>query len=91
MYLTFAKAFESGLEWYEQLQADAEAIEREVGTKLQWERVGDKVYLGVPTVVLGNLNVPTDRERVTTYLADMTRRLVDAIEPRLEAMATANQ
>lgn len=90
VYLTFAKAFEPGLEWYEQLQADAEAIEREVGVKLLWERVGDKIYLGVPTVALGNLNVPADRERVTAYLADMTRRLVSALEPRLAAMAAAN-
>ena len=91
VYLTFAKAFEPGLEWYEQLQADAESIEREVGAKLQWERAGDKVYLGVPTVALGDLNAPADRERVTAYLADMTRRLVGALKPRLEAMSAADK
>lgn len=87
VYLTFAKAFEPGLDWYAQLEACAEAIEREVNAKLQWERNDDKVYLSVPTVALGDLNQSDDRERVTTYLADMTRRMVRALKPRLEAMA----
>ena len=90
VYLTFVKAFEPGQEWFAQLQADAEAVQREVGAKLQWERAGDKVYLSVPDIVLGNLNVPGDRARVTAYLADMTGRLVGALEPRLQAMAAAN-
>jgi hypothetical protein len=89
VYLTFAKAFEPGLDWYAQLEADAEAIEREVNVKLQWERSDDKVYLGVPSVALGDLNQPGDRERVTAYLADMTQRMVMALKPRLEAMAAA--
>lgn len=89
VYLTFAKAFESGQDWFEQLENDAEAIEREVGVMLAWERSGDKVYLGVPTVPLGNLSQPVDRERVTAYLAEMTQRMVSALRPRLEALAAA--
>ena len=76
VYLTFAKAFEPGLDWYAQLEADAEAIEREVNAMLQWERSVDKVYLGVPPVALGDLNQPGDRERVTAYLAYMTQRVL---------------
>ena len=88
--MTFAKAFEPGQDWFEQLENDAEAIEREVGVKLAWERSGEKVYLGVPTVPLGNLNQPVDRVRVTAYLAEMTQRMVYALRPRLEALAAAS-
>ncbi len=91
VYLTFAKAFDRGLEWYARLESDAEAIEREFGDKLQWSRSEDKIYLSVPNATLGDLNQPADRERVTTYLAEMTRRLVSVLKPRLDAMAAEGQ
>lgn len=85
VYLTFAKAYERGPEIYEILESDREAIEREVGAKLTWERTGDKVYLGVPNISFSDLNVPAERDRVTSYLAEMVQRMVRVLTPRLEA------
>jgi len=84
-YLTFSKAYERGSEIYEQLESDREAIERELGVALSWERTGDKVYVGVPNVTFTDLNAPAERQRVTAYLADMTQRFVRVMKPRLEA------
>jgi len=85
VYLTFGKAYPRGLEIYETLLSDREAIERELGVPLSWERASDKVYVAVQGIVLNDLNAPVDRERVTTYLADMTQRMIRVLKPRLEA------
>ena len=85
VYLTFAKAYEKGVSTYEQLESDRDAIEHEVGAKLSWERSGSKIYVGVEGASFSDLNVPADRDKVTTYLADMTARMIRVFKPRLEA------
>lgn len=85
VYLTFAKAFERGGEVYDLLESDRDAIEREMGVKLTWENNGDKVYVGTPKVNFTDLNAPSDRDRVTAFLADMTQRMIRVLRPRLEA------
>jgi hypothetical protein len=85
VYLTFSKAYERGPEIFELLESDREAIEREIGAKLSWERDGNKVYVGVPNVTFSDLNVSSERERVTKYLADMTQQMIRVLKPRLEA------
>lgn len=85
VYLTFAKAYTRTAEVTETLENDRESIEREIGAKLSWDRSGDKVYIGVPDVSFGDLNRAADRERVTTYLADMTQKMIRTLKPRLEA------
>ncbi|MCO5102281.1 MAG: hypothetical protein M9885_15560, partial [Burkholderiaceae bacterium] len=63
--------------------------ERELGTSLNWERIGEKLYIGVPNVSYSNLNEVNDRQRVTEYLADMTARMIRVLKPRLEAATRA--
>jgi hypothetical protein len=87
VYLTFAKAYDRGSEIYEVLESDRDAIEREVGTRLRWERGDDRVFIGAPHVVFTDLNSPADRQRVTAYSADMKQRLIRVFKPRLEAAA----
>jgi hypothetical protein len=85
VYLTFAKAYDDSPEIYERLLADRQEIEKEVGVTLSWERTGNKVYVGVPHPPYSDLDNPQDRDRVTTYLAEMTAKMVSALKPRLEA------
>ena len=85
VYLTFAKAYERAAEIAGLLEADRESIERELGSSLTWERLGEKVYIGVPNVIYGDLNKAADRQRVIEYLADMTARMIRVLKPRLEA------
>jgi len=87
VYLTFARAYERGPAVYDLLESDREAIEREVGAKLSWERSGDKVYISALNVTCSNLNEPAERQRVIEYLADMTQRMIRVLMPRLEAAA----
>lgn len=87
VYLTFANAYDRGPAIYELLEGDREALERELGFRLSWERKGDKVYIGVPNVTFSDLDRAEERERVTDYLADMTQRMVAVMKPRLEAAA----
>ena len=90
VYLTFAKAYDRAAEIYELLESDRESIEREIGSKISWELSGDKVYIAAPTINFADLNAAGDRDRVTTYLADMTQRMIRTLRPRLEA-ATREQ
>jgi hypothetical protein len=85
VYLTFSKSYERGPEIYEALESDRDAIEREVGSRLSWERSGDKVYISAPKVMFSDLNTPAERDRVTAYLADSTQRMIRVFKPRLEA------
>lgn len=85
VYLTFSKTYPRGLDIFETLLSDRETIEREVGAPLSWGRDGDKIHISVPNVKLNDLSTPADRERVTTYLADMTQRMIRVLKPRLEA------
>lgn len=85
VYLTFAKSYDDGPALYEELLASRQEIEAEVGVTLSWERTGNKVFIGVPHPTYSDLNNPDDRERVTTYLATMTARMVTCLKPRLEA------
>lgn len=87
VYLTFAKSYEKVLETYDLLLTDREAIEREIGAQLSWEKVGNKVYIGVPNVTYSDLNSPVEKERVTSYLAEMAQRMIRTLRPRLEAIA----
>jgi hypothetical protein len=89
VYLTFARAFDEAQAIYEELLADRDEIETAVGARLSWERTGDKVYVGVPHPPYSDLNDPQDRERVTTYLAEMTARMIAVFRPRLESAAKA--
>ena len=83
VYLTFAKAYERGPATYEMLESDRDAIEREIGHRLSW----DRTHIGVPHVAFSDLNVPAERQRVTDYLASMTEIMIRAFKPRLEAAA----
>lgn len=89
VYLTFLKAYDDGPEIYESLLADRQEIEGELGVTLSWERVGNKVYIGVPSPKYSDLNNPRDRERVIAYLADMTPKMIACLKPRLEAAIKA--
>ena len=85
VYLTFSKSYDRGAEIYALLESDREGIESEVGAKLSWEKTGNKVYVGSPTLNISDLNVADERNRVTTYLADMTQRMIRSLRPRLDA------
>jgi hypothetical protein len=85
VYLKFAKAYDRGPEISEILESDRDAIDREVGARLRWDRDGERLDLGVPHVTFADLNVPADRQRVIAYLADMTQRMIRVLKPRLEA------
>ena len=88
--LTFAKSYDRGNETYDLLESDRDAIEREVGVTLRWERGDDRVFIGTPHVVFSDLNSTADRQRVITYLADMTQRMIRVFKPCLEAAAQRN-
>lgn len=85
VYLTFQKGYDRASGVYDLLEGDRESIEREVGAKLSWERSGDKFYISAPTISFSDLNAVGDRDRVTTYLADMTQRMIRTLKPRMEA------
>lgn len=85
VYLRFAKAYDRATEISEILESDRDAIDREVGVRLRWDRDGDRLDLGVPHVTFADLNVPADRQRVIAYLVDMTQRMIRVLKPRLEA------
>jgi hypothetical protein len=85
VYLRFAKAYDRVTEISEILESDRDAIDREVGVRLRWDRDGDRLDLGVPHVTLADLNGPADRQRVIAHLADMTQRMIRVLKPRLEA------
>jgi Domain of unknown function (DUF4268) len=85
VYLKFAKAYDRGPEISEVLESDRDAIDREVGVRLRWDRDGERLDLGVPHVTFADLNGPADRQRVIAYLADMTQRMIRVLKPRLEA------
>jgi Domain of unknown function (DUF4268) len=87
VYLTFAKAYKHGQHIYEMLEADRDAIERETGMRLRWEQSEDRVFLGVPVITFKDLNDPSDRSTVTTFLADKTEVMLRVLRPRLEAAA----
>lgn len=42
------------------------------------------------TINFSDLNVADDRNRVTTYLADMTQRMIRSLWPRVEAATRAD-
>jgi hypothetical protein len=90
VYLTFAKSYDRGIETYEVLESDRDAIEREVGVRLRWEHSDERVFIGSPHVTFTDLNSTADRQRVAAYLADMTQRMIRVFKPRLEAAAQAN-
>lgn len=52
---------------------------------MSWERTGDKIYISVPSVNLGDLNLSSERAHVTAYLADMTARMLRVFVPRVAA------
>jgi hypothetical protein len=87
VYLTFAKAFgDRATEVFELLRSDREAVEKEVGVPLAWEQAGDrKYYIAAPNVQFSDLDDPAQRQRVTSYLADMTGRMIKVFRPRMEA------
>ncbi|PSB38162.1 DUF4268 domain-containing protein [Aphanothece minutissima] len=89
VYLTFAKVFDYGPEIYESLLADRQEIEAEMGVTLSWKRDDNKVWIGVPHPTYSDLNNSEDRERVTTYLANMTTKMIACLEPRLQAAIKA--
>jgi hypothetical protein len=89
VYLTFAKAYDEGPEIYEYLLSSRQEIEAEIGVALSWDRVGNKVYISVPHPAYSDLNNPQDRERVITYLADMTSKMISCLKPRLEVAIKA--
>ena len=86
VYLTFLKSYEKINEVYEQLLSERENIEREVAASLNWERIGNKIYIAVPNISTGNLDSLPDRQRVIQYLAEMTNKMVNAFRHRLDAM-----
>ena len=85
VYLTFAKAYERGMEVYEVLEGDREAIEREIGHRLSWERTGDKFYIGAPNIGFLDLNSPNDRATVIAHLTNLTELMIRTFKPRLQA------
>jgi hypothetical protein len=85
VYLTFAKAYKHGQQVYEMLEADRDAIERETGMRLRWERSDDRVFLGTPVMTFKDLNDQSERAAVTTYLADKAAVMLRVLRPRLEA------
>ena len=89
VYLTFAKAYDDGPEIYDYLLASRQEIEDELGVALSWDRAGNKVYIGVPRPTYSDLNNPQDRERVITYLAEMTSKMISCFKPRLEVAIKA--
>jgi hypothetical protein len=85
VYLSFAKSYQDALGILETLEADQDAIEREVGAQLGWVRARARLHLAVPPVSFSGLNEPDDRQRVMSYLVQMTERMVRVLTPRLEA------
>lgn len=90
VYLTFSKAFERVAETCQELLADRQAIEAEVGFPLVWDVGGDKVYISAQTLEIGDLNNLEEREKLYLKLADSTSRLVNVLEPRLAALAQSS-
>jgi hypothetical protein len=89
VYLTFAKAYDDGPEIYEYLLASRQEIEDELGVALSWDRAGNKAYIGVPRPTYSDLNNLQDRERIITYLAEMTSKMISCFKPRLEVAIKA--
>lgn len=85
VYLSFAKAYERSKETYDLLLMQKEDIERSIGFVLNWERDPDdgKIWISVPSVVFTTLELPNERQRVVTQLADLTNRMVNAFRHRL--------
>ena len=84
VYLSFAKSCLETQEFYHRLIADREEIEKTVGTQLNWENNGQKVYISVPHIKYKDLNNLDERTKVQEYLADMTNRMVNAFRHRLK-------
>jgi hypothetical protein len=85
VYLSFAKSYQDALGILETLEADQDAIERELGAQLGWVRARARLHLAVPPVSFSSLNESDDRQRVMNYLVQMTERMVRVLTPRLEA------
>ena len=85
VYQTFSKGYDRGLEIFDLLQNDRESIEDEMGCKLSWDRTGDRASVSTPTCAFSDLNAAPERDRVTSYLADMTQRFIRSLHPRLAA------
>lgn len=91
VYLTFAKAFDKLDGYYDRLLAQRDEIDKSFGTQLTWERVGNKFYVGAPSVSFRDLNAPADRKRVVAHLSDMTNRMVNVFRHRLEAIGRESE
>lgn len=85
VYLTFSKSCDQAQEYFEQLLADRDDIEKTIGSSLRWENNGQKIYISVPIITYKDLNNSSDRTEVQQYLADMTNRMVNAFRHRLES------
>jgi hypothetical protein len=86
VYLTFLKGFPKLDSYYDQLLADKEEIERDFGGQLTWERKGDKVYISAPSISFKDLKMPEDRQRVISYLREMTNNMVNVFRHRLDTL-----
>jgi hypothetical protein len=87
VYLTFSKSCERAQEYYERLLTDREDIEKTIGTALNWENNGQKIYVSAPSINYSDLNNPTERIKVQEYLAEMTNRMINAFRHRLDSYA----
>ena len=85
VYLTFSKSFDKAQDYYARLILQKDEIEKAIGTTLSWENDGQKIYIAVPRVSYSDLNEPSDRKRVQSYLADMSNRMINVFRHRLEA------
>lgn len=55
---------------------------------LTWEmRPDGKCFISVPSIPLGDIELPENRHRVVRYLADQTNRMVNAFRHRLDILA----
>lgn len=84
VYLSFSKSCEKANDYYELLIADKEDVEKTIGTSLNWENNGQKIYISVPTISYTDLDNLSERKRVQDYLASMTNKMVNAFRHRLE-------
>lgn len=85
VYLSFAKGFERAADFYEQLHAQREEIERSIGMPLNWHRDPDtgKIWISVEVHSYTNLDDSRERGRVIAALAHEANVMVNAFRHRL--------
>jgi hypothetical protein len=89
VFLTFGSQFVDAPMWYDALCEKRAEIEAEL-PGLTWEKNGKgKVFITTPKIALGDLEDQGQRQRVISFLADYTNKMVNVFRHRLDELSNS--